>query len=50
MIPSPPSWAIAIAMSLSVTVSIGLEMIGTWSVMFRVTCEARFTSAGITSL
>jgi hypothetical protein len=49
MTPIPPYCAIAIAMALSVTVSIAAEMIGVFSSMLRVTFEDKSTSRGRTS-
>ncbi|GIS62045.1 MAG: hypothetical protein CM1200mP2_42700 [Planctomycetaceae bacterium] len=46
MIPMPPSWANAIAMSLSVTVSIGLLTTGRFRGMFRVKRLRTSTSDG----
>ena len=50
MIPIPPSWAMPMAMSLSVTVSIGDDRMGTLIEMLRVSFVATSTSAGMTSL
>ena len=50
MMPMPPSWASAIASSLSVTVSIGLERIGMLIRTFRVSWVRTSTSRGTTSL
>ena len=46
MMPMPPSWARAMASSLSVTVSIGEETIGMLSRMLRVSCVRTSTSLG----
>ena len=47
--PIPPSWAIAIAISDSVTVSIAAETIGTFKVIFLVNLVAVSTICGSTS-
>ena len=44
--PIPPSWAIAIAITCSVTVSIAAETMGMFSRMFLVNCEDISTSRG----
>ena len=46
MMPMPPSWARAMASSLSVTVSIGEETIGMLRRMLRVSCGADVDVAG----
>src|SRR6516164_11735326 len=48
--PIPPSWASAIARSLSVTVPIGEDTIGMLMRMFRVSWVRTSTSRGTTSL
>lgn len=48
MMPMPPSWARAIAISLSVTVSIGELTIGMFSAIPRVSRVETSTSAGTT--
>ncbi len=50
MMPMPPSWARAMARSLSVTVSIGEERMGKLRRMVRVSCVRISTSRGTTSL
>ena len=50
MMPMPPSWARAMASSLSVTVSIGEETIGMLRRMLRVSWVRTSTSRGTTSL
>ena len=47
--PIPPSWAIAIAILLSVTVSIAAETIGTFNWRFLENLECNETSEGKTS-
>ena len=50
MIPMPPSWARAMASSLSVTVSIGDERMGMLMRTLRVSWVRTSTSLGTTSL
>ena len=50
MTPSPPSWAMAMAMRASVTVSIALESSGMGTRRFRVTRVDRSTWCGSTWL
>ena len=50
MMPSPPSWARAMAISFSVTVSIGELRMGIFSLIRRVNRVETSTSAGTTSL
>uniref|UniRef100_A0A6B0U9R3 Putative secreted protein n=1 Tax=Ixodes ricinus TaxID=34613 RepID=A0A6B0U9R3_IXORI len=50
MIPMPPQRAIAIAISDSVTVSIGDETSGAWRVMFLVSFDVRSTSSALKSM
>jgi hypothetical protein len=49
MMPMPPSWARAMASSLSVTVSIGLDRMGTLIVTLRLTRVRTLVSLGTTS-
>ena len=49
MTPSPPFWAMAIAMRASVTVSIAEAMIGRLRAIERVSRVSTLTSAGSTS-